>query len=212
MDRSCQAVPSGLRSPVGHGALAGDLAEQHGGRGRRGLPTRQRPKGTPRSRTGHTPAAGRGRGRPGSQRSGHRQRCRIELYTPLVLRWKLRGGQQVLANLLDNALRHTPTGGAVTVHATATPRTVTITVTDNGDGIPTEHRQSDRRRPRRNPHRAQRRARHRIDIHPHPARPTATTLHGSPRDEAHQTTPPVPGRPADPPQERRPNATDPGSQ
>lgn len=46
--------------------------------------------------------------------------------------------QQVLANLLDNALRHTPPEGAVTVHAASNPRTVTVTVTDTGDGIPTE--------------------------------------------------------------------------
>lgn len=46
---------------------------------------------------------------------------------------------QVLANLLDNALRHTPTGGTVTVAARRTASAVQFTVTDTGEGIPAEH-------------------------------------------------------------------------
>jgi two-component system sensor histidine kinase BaeS len=46
--------------------------------------------------------------------------------------------QQVLANLLDNALRHTPAGGHVTVKAAAADSRVTVSVTDDGDGIPTD--------------------------------------------------------------------------
>ncbi|OFB36584.1 two-component sensor histidine kinase [Mycolicibacterium sp. (ex Dasyatis americana)] len=47
---------------------------------------------------------------------------------------------QILGNLLDNALRHTPAGGRVTIDATAGPdRNVTLTVTDTGEGIPAEH-------------------------------------------------------------------------
>ncbi len=45
---------------------------------------------------------------------------------------------QVLANLLDNALRHTPPGGHVRVATeSARPRAI-ITVSDDGDGIPTD--------------------------------------------------------------------------
>ncbi len=43
--------------------------------------------------------------------------------------------QQVLANLLDNALRHTQPGGHVTVQVTSSDRTVSMQITDDGDGI-----------------------------------------------------------------------------
>ena len=46
---------------------------------------------------------------------------------------------QVVANLLDNALRHTSPGGRVTIAAGADDGTLTITVTDDGEGIPAEH-------------------------------------------------------------------------
>jgi two-component system, OmpR family, sensor histidine kinase BaeS len=46
---------------------------------------------------------------------------------------------QVLANLLRNALEHTPPGGAITVTGHATDEHVVIDVTDTGDGIAAEH-------------------------------------------------------------------------
>ena len=48
---------------------------------------------------------------------------------------------QVLCNLLDNALRHTPPGGTVTISATTSPASggVVLSVADTGDGIPAEH-------------------------------------------------------------------------
>ena len=48
---------------------------------------------------------------------------------------------QVLGNLLDNALRHTPAGGSVTISATSSPRAaeVALSVEDTGEGIPAEH-------------------------------------------------------------------------
>jgi signal transduction histidine kinase len=44
----------------------------------------------------------------------------------------------VLANLLSNAIRHTPAGGTVTVSAVEAGDMVEIAVTDNGAGIPPE--------------------------------------------------------------------------
>lgn len=42
---------------------------------------------------------------------------------------------EVLANLLENALRHTPSGGTVTLAATRDSDTALLTVTDTGDGL-----------------------------------------------------------------------------
>lgn len=46
---------------------------------------------------------------------------------------------QVLGNVLDNALQHTPTGGRVSIRATRAATGTQITVTDTGEGIPAEH-------------------------------------------------------------------------
>ncbi len=46
---------------------------------------------------------------------------------------------QVLGNLLDNALRHTPAGGHVTLTTTRRGPEVAFTVTDDGDGIAAGH-------------------------------------------------------------------------
>ena len=45
---------------------------------------------------------------------------------------------QVLANLLDNALRHTPAGGHVTIGVRRAGPSVQLIVTDDGDGIATD--------------------------------------------------------------------------
>ena len=44
--------------------------------------------------------------------------------------------EQVLRNLLENAVKYTPLGTAVTLSATANEQEVTVTVTDRGSGIP----------------------------------------------------------------------------
>lgn len=46
---------------------------------------------------------------------------------------------QVLANLLSNALRHTPAGGTITLGLADAPQAVQLSVTDTGEGIAAEH-------------------------------------------------------------------------
>jgi signal transduction histidine kinase len=49
--------------------------------------------------------------------------------------------RQMLMNLLDNAVRHTPSGGSVKVELASLPETLEIAVTDGGSGIPEAERQ-----------------------------------------------------------------------
>lgn len=46
---------------------------------------------------------------------------------------------QIVGNLLNNALRHTPPGGHVALQAGVVRDHLIVTVTDDGDGIPAEH-------------------------------------------------------------------------
>ncbi|MCC6774323.1 MAG: HAMP domain-containing histidine kinase, partial [Gemmatimonadaceae bacterium] len=46
--------------------------------------------------------------------------------------------RQVLANLVDNAIKHTPSGGRVTMAAVPDANGVVLTVTDTGEGIPAD--------------------------------------------------------------------------
>jgi two-component system sensor histidine kinase ResE len=50
--------------------------------------------------------------------------------------------KQVLLNLLDNAIAHTPSGGAITLSAKAKDGMVEISVTDSGEGIPADELQN----------------------------------------------------------------------
>ncbi len=45
---------------------------------------------------------------------------------------------QVVGNLLDNAIRHTPPGGSVTVEMDVGAEFVTVSIRDNGEGIPAD--------------------------------------------------------------------------
>jgi signal transduction histidine kinase len=47
--------------------------------------------------------------------------------------------EQVVANLLDNALNHTPSSGRVMVAVSADKGDVLVSVSDTGEGIPAEH-------------------------------------------------------------------------
>ncbi len=48
--------------------------------------------------------------------------------------------QQALVNLIDNAIKHSPAGEAVTLEVTGSQTVVRLSVTDRGPGIPTEER------------------------------------------------------------------------
>lgn len=73
--------------------------------------------------------------RPLAEEKGVRVQARLPEHLPQV---EADGGrlQQVVFNLLDNALRYTPAGGSITVSAAAEPGWVTIRVADTGQGIP----------------------------------------------------------------------------
>lgn len=47
--------------------------------------------------------------------------------------------ERVLQNLIDNALRHTPAGGAISVGVVAEGRQLRVSVTDTGSGIAQQH-------------------------------------------------------------------------
>ena len=65
------------------------------------------------------------------------QSLRVECPADLPLaRGDARRLQEVLQNLLDNAVQYTPTGGRITVQARASEGAVVITVSDTGIGIP----------------------------------------------------------------------------
>ncbi len=53
---------------------------------------------------------------------------------------------QAINNLVDNALKYTPSGGRVALTARAEPRHVEMTVTDNGPGVPPAEREAIFRR------------------------------------------------------------------
>jgi two-component system, OmpR family, sensor histidine kinase BaeS len=69
--------------------------------------------------------------------AGIRLETQIGAALPDVEVDRLRIGE-VLGNLLSNAIRHTPTGGVVTVEAAATADGIELSVADTGAGIPME--------------------------------------------------------------------------
>jgi len=71
--------------------------------------------------------------RPALESSGHHLATRIE--PGLMVAGDRRLVQQMLTNLLDNAVQHTPTGTTVTVALETTQTGIRLTVTDDGPGV-----------------------------------------------------------------------------
>ena len=63
---------------------------------------------------------------------------RTEVPDTLPARADPDGLAQVLANLLSNAVRYTPAGGAITVRAERRPGDLLVSISNTGDGIPPE--------------------------------------------------------------------------
>jgi two-component system phosphate regulon sensor histidine kinase PhoR len=59
----------------------------------------------------------------------------------LAVRADARAVEQILVNLLDNAVKYTPAGGRVTLLADAAGASVLVSVLDTGPGIETRHQQ-----------------------------------------------------------------------
>lgn len=74
------------------------------------------------------------------QSAGIRLECRVQKI-PVSITGDRDALEQVLLNLLDNALKYAPAGGEVTVTLVETPTHVTITVADRGPGVAREHRE-----------------------------------------------------------------------
>jgi signal transduction histidine kinase len=61
----------------------------------------------------------------------------VTVEQPVVATADESGVRRILLILVDNALKHTPSGGTVTVSAAAADGTSTLAVEDTGEGIPT---------------------------------------------------------------------------
>jgi signal transduction histidine kinase len=72
-----------------------------------------------------------------AERRGHRLDVEVE-GDPVAVGDELRV-LQVGRALVDNALVHTPTGSRITIRAWAEGETASLSVTDNGPGVPPEH-------------------------------------------------------------------------
>jgi heavy metal sensor kinase len=67
------------------------------------------------------------------------QAITVEVQTPCPVAGDADQLRRLLFNLLDNAIKYTPTGGAITVSSECPGEEVRVVVADNGNGIAAEH-------------------------------------------------------------------------
>jgi two-component system phosphate regulon sensor histidine kinase PhoR len=65
----------------------------------------------------------------------------VDVPEPLKVRCDARALEQILVNLLDNAIKNTPGGGRVTLLADAVGAHVMLSVLDTGPGVEARHQQ-----------------------------------------------------------------------
>ena len=78
---------------------------------------------------------------PMADASGQRLELATEPLDTLHLRADTALLERALANLLENALRHTPRGGLIEVTVRGGPHVIEVSVDDSGPGIPEAHRE-----------------------------------------------------------------------
>ncbi|MFT6676691.1 MAG: signal transduction histidine kinase [Sulfitobacter sp.] len=83
---------------------------------------------------------------PSADETGHRLQTEITGTSPCIVSGEKGLLGQVLANLIENALRHTPKGSAIKVAVGLVDGRVQLSVCDSGPGIPPQERQNVLRR------------------------------------------------------------------
>ena len=77
-----------------------------------------------------------------AEERGYALRLQISGDGPFVIKGDHQLLSQVIANLIQNGLRHTPVGSKIAVTLARTPTQVTLKVSDNGPGIPEGEREN----------------------------------------------------------------------
>ncbi|MGD8626908.1 MAG: ATP-binding protein [Anaerolineae bacterium] len=74
------------------------------------------------------------------RKTGHQIAVQVPPDLPFA-RGDADGIQQILSNLVDNALKYTPPGGQITLQAATEPGGIVVRVADQGAGVPEDQRQ-----------------------------------------------------------------------